>query len=1410
MIAGQRRVSAGSPEPLGVTIETGGINVAVFSAHAEGIDFCLFDQQGGLELERIGLHERTGDVFHAHIEGIEAGQRYGLRAYGPYDPGQGHRFNAAKLLIDPYALALDRPFRLDPAMFGFVPGTDRRDDTDSAAAMPKAIVTSPLPAEPWRNPPAWDRTVISELHVRGYTKRHPGVPEALRGTFAGLASPAGLDHLVKLGITTVELMPAAAWVDERHLPPLGLSNYWGYNPVAFSAPDLRLAPGGWAEVKAATAALNGAGIEVILDVVYNHTGESDELGPTLSLRGLDNASYYRLRLDNKALYVNDSACGNILACDRTPVIRLVLDSLRNWAALGGMNGFRFDLATTLGRRMSGFEREGPLLAAIEQDPLLRDLKLIAEPWDMGPGGYQVGGFDAPWAEWNDRYRDGVRRFWRGDGTPAELASRITGSADLFWGKRRPSRSINYVTAHDGFTLADLVSYTGKHNDANGEHNRDGTDQNWSWNGGHEGDTDDAGVRAGRLRDQKNLLATLLLSRGTPMLGPSIERGLTQHGNNNAYAQDTESAWTDWASPDDLSGFIRRLISVRLGNAAITDDRFLTGGYQEGARYPDVEWRRPDGKAPTSWDWEHPASRTLIAVLEASISEDAAPNRVCVINHSGFEPLQVVLPETRTGHRWRILIDTADAENTAARYADGQGSLDIAARSVVAAVEEPGAGSVPSRPLAPELLDQLARAAGIAPDWSDMDGGRHVVPDETKIALLAGMGLKVGSMGEVRDSLDALVDQRERRLLPATMVAWDTQQPLLRIAASRRLGGRVDLNIEREDGSRDRIALDLSQASRVEATGSDGRPAPSFRVPLPVQPKGRHRVWLDNDPSLACTLTVAPQRCYLPPSLLSGHKAFGVAAHLYTLRSSADQGIGDLTTLARFAEVTGRRGAELVGLNPLHALFPEHRDHASPYHPSDRRFLDPIYIDVTAADVVGESAEVQQRLDARGPAIAALRALKNVDYEQVWGVKLAVLRAAFAAFDKRRKRTRRDADIGAFDSFVRAGGTALANFAVFAAVSDERDGQPWRAWPADLARPESSGVTAFAKAMAEQVDFQLYLQWLADQQLGAAAKAGRDAGLTLGFYRDLAVGTAPDGAEAWANQGVYAQGISVGAPPDAFSAEGQIWGLPPPNPTVPGRAWLDTFSHLLAANMGHAGALRIDHAMGLSRLFWIPDGAPGSAGAYVHYPLEEMIGELSLESHRSRCLVIGEDLGTVAPGFRDRMAAADILSYRVLFFEREKKGLGFLPASDYPRNAVACVATHDLPTFAGWWQGAEIEERRKIGSFTPAEADKAEAERKIERLKLAEVLGKPALAENRVASQDLVADVHHFMASTPSMLVVAQADDLVGETVAVNLPGTNTERPNWRRRLVVDVADLFDLPLARASLPVRPPSQEGAG
>ena len=815
-------ISEGSPGPLGLTLTAGGANVAVYSAHASAIELCLFDSKGEAEIERLRLPARTGDVFHGYIEGISEGQRYGLRAYGPFAPKDGHWFNPTKLLTDPYALALDRPFGFSPAMLGsrLDAGEFSPDPTGSAPFVPKAIAVAPAAAAPRpRAKRPWADTVIYELHVRGFTKQHPHVPKDLRGTFAGLAHPAAIEHLVKLGVTCAEIMPAAAWADERHLYAAGLSNYWGYNPVALMAPDPRLAPGGWAEVAASVAALQDAGIEVIVDVVLNHTGEGDQYGPTLSLRGLDNASYYRLSPQDLRVPINDAGCGNTLALDRPAGLRLAMDALRTWATLGGVDGFRFDLATTLGRRADGFDPGAPLLAAIEQDPLLSGLRLIAEPWDIGPGGYQIGAFPAGWGEWNDKFRDSMRKFWRGDaGLLGEAATRFSGSADIFAPRRPPSRSVNFITAHDGFTLADLVSYESKHNEANGEDNRDGTDANWSWNNGAEGETADPAILAARRRDQRSLLASLMLARGTPMLSMGAESGQSQRGNNNAYAQDTPIAWLGWNDTDKtLAAFTARLAKFRAAHRVLTHGRYLTGEAFDATQIPDVEWRKPNGEPMLAQDWQ--AGRTLIASIYAAGADGGAADRVFTVLHAGREPVEVVLPEPGDGASWHYCLDTAreDGDAGGAVFASGA-TVSIGPRSVAVFEEQAdpalhawGAGQgVSSR-----LLNRLARAAGISSHWYDIYGKEHTVPDGTKQALLADMGFAAGSNAQAAESFSQLADRENRRLLPATHAAYENEPFALRLA---------------RDGGSMPAALILEHEGRQPATGPARSAQPGIRQP----------------------------------------------------------------------------------------------------------------------------------------------------------------------------------------------------------------------------------------------------------------------------------------------------------------------------------------------------------------------------------------------------------------------------------------------------------------------------------------------------------------------------------------------------------------------------------------------------
>ena len=1285
---------SGNPEPLGVLLRRDGINVAVRAPNATAIEFCRFD--GPCET-RHRLDGRTGDVHHAFLPGIGEGVTYGLRAHGP--DGPGHRFNPCKLLVDPWATRLDRAFALHPAMFG--------GEADSAPFMPKAVVTAGLVPVAATHLTEWPETVIYELHVRGFTARHPDIPADLRGRFAGLAHPAAIAHLKRLGITTVELMPAAAWIEERHLAALGLPNYWGYNPVALLAPDPRLAPGGWPEVRAAIAALAEAGIETILDVVLNHTGEGDEFGPTISLRGLDNATYYRLDPHDPARYIDDAGCGNTIALDRPAPMRLAMDALRQWAA-AGLHGFRFDLATTLGRRTQGFDAAAPLLQAIAQEPMLRGLKLIAEPWDIGPGGYQAGNFPPQWAEWNDRFRDTVRRFWRGDaGQVPDLATRLAGSADLFDARHHPSRSLNFVTAHDGFTLADLTTYATRHNGPNGEHNRDGTEANHSWNHGTEGP--DPTLSDRRRADQRALLATLILARGTPMIAMGAELGHTQNGNNNAYAQDNETTWLDWAAADQgLIAWTARMIALRRRFTALRADRFLTGTLRGPDQLADVRWLDATAAA---MDWDANPATLAMVLAENGI-------RVTVVLHRGPMPVAMTLPPPRAGHRWRLLADSADP--TAPPQ---DAPSPVATPGSVLVLEEAATSARP--PADPALLGRLAGEAGIAPEWWTVDGVRTEVTDDTRRALLAAMRLPAATAGEARDSLRFLAETGPRRPLPRAHLVRQGHPADLALAFDPALPPRaVGLTIDLEDGSHVRWRVEPVHLRHFIA--ADGYSAVSAQVQLPPLPCGRHIVRRDDAPDAACCVTVAPVACFRPDALATPR--FGLATQLYTLRREGDQGIGDFTTLARLAERAAAAGAATVAINPLHMLFPGQRDRASPYFPSDRRFLDPIYLDLPGAPPVAGDA---------------------VDYHAVWASKSAILERAFAGF----------ASDDGFTRFIADGGATLRRFAIFQAIAEQHRG-PWQTWPDTLRRPDGPGVRSFGDAHADRVRFHQYLQFRTDAAFAAAS--GK---LAIGLMRDLAVGAAPDGAEAWAEQDRLAAGAWIGAPPDPFAPGGQNWGLPPPLPRDLEAAPHDGYARMIAANMRHAGALRIDHVMALARLFWIPEGGGGADGAYVAYPRDALIGQIALESMRAACMVIGEDLGTVPEGLRPALDAAGLFGTRVLLLDHE--------ARSYPSRSVACVSTHDLPPFAGWWAGDDITERMALGLSADSEAGRG-----ADRAAL-ELEGDPLVA------------AHRRVAESPADLVLVQTDDLIATRSSVNLPGTDTERPNWRRRLAVPVEALLE-------------------
>ncbi|WP_435006073.1 glycogen debranching protein GlgX [Tundrisphaera lichenicola] len=694
------KTKPGTPNPLGATWDGKGVNFALFSENATKVELCLFDSpESEHESSRIRMPEQTDLVWHVYLPDIKPGQLYGYRVYGPYEPENGHRFNPNKILMDPYAKAIGREIRWHDSLFGYKIGDEAEDlsfsEDDSAPYAPLAqVVDNTFDWGDDRHPnTAWHKTVIYEVHPKGFTKLHPGVPEADRGRYSGVASEASLDHFKKLGITAVELLPVHYHLDDRHLLEKGLVNYWGYNTLNFFAPDARYAGSDPVrEFRSMVKALHSEGIEVILDVVYNHTAEGNQMGPTLSRRGIDNAAYYMLSPEHPRFYMDFTGCGNVPNMSHPRMLQHIMDSLRYWVTEMHVDGFRFDLASTLARELHEINRLGTFFDIIHQDPIVSQVKLIAEPWDVGPGGYQVGNFPVLWTEWNGMYRDCVRSFWKGEGgTLNEFATRFSGSSDLYRDDgRKPYASINFVTCHDGFTLNDLVSYNEKHNEANGEENRDGADDNRSWNCGAEGPTDDPEILKLRARQKRNLMATLLLSQGVPMICGGDELSHTQKGSNNAYCQDNEITWFDWELDEERESFLEfvaKLVHIRATQPVFQRRRFFKGRPIRGVK--DIAWLSPVGGEMTEADWAAGFIQCVGVLLAGDLIEDLdeegdriVGETVLILLNAYHEPIDFTMPEHQSSRHWELLFDTAEPEAEVS-FHEGKATFKLEGRSVVA-------------------------------------------------------------------------------------------------------------------------------------------------------------------------------------------------------------------------------------------------------------------------------------------------------------------------------------------------------------------------------------------------------------------------------------------------------------------------------------------------------------------------------------------------------------------------------------------------------------------------------------------------------------------------------------------------------------------------------------------------------
>lgn len=1398
--------------PQGASFDGTGTRFGLYSEHATQVELCLFDDASTRET-RVPL-TRTDNLWHGYLPGIGPGQRYGYRVHGPYAPQSGHRYNPKKLLVDPYARAIDREARWHPALQGeHAHDSAVADPTDSVAAAPRSVVIDET--FDWQGDAAprvpWSETLIYEAHVKGLTKLHPDLPEGLRGTYLGLSSEPIIAHLQALGVTALELLPVHHAFSERSLVERGLVNYWGYNTLGFFAPDARFAAGGTLgeqvrEWKTMVQGLHRAGIEVILDVVYNHTAEADTLGPTLSLRGIDNAVYYRLDPVDPSKYYDTTGCGNSLSFVHPQTQRLVLDSLRYWVSEMHVDGFRFDLAPTLARGFGGLHIRETFFAALAQDPLLSNVKLIVEPWDCGSHGVCTGAFSAPYSEWNDRYRDGIRRFFRGDsGRLGDLVTRIAGSSDVFQGSGRgPRASINFVTSHDGRSLRDLVSYEGKYNSDNGWGNRDGADNEYPRNWGEEGATDRVDVKAVRERVARSMLMTLACSQGVPMLRQGDELFQSAHGNNNAYTQDNPVSWVPWhlgATERELLAFTRKAFELRRDHASLRRAEYFTGALRDGDR--DVTWLAAEG-GPLGGAHFGDAQRRAVGAWIAGDHAANAPSLLLLLN-AGSEPVSFALPLSAAHTsvagvaEFRVLLDSAQP---AAADTPVRGHYQLESHATALLLEEPPA-PVARRADHVESLRALADRYGIANGYRGYHGDQKTTTDATRVVLLAAMGVDASTPSAARAALEAVIAEESRaglapvRVLPLAADGLRSVELKLPGRAGRRFDYALELTLESGASLR-------SEGSARVAAGRVSIVLPELELPI-----GYHRLEIEVDGANGTRteqdLIVTPPSAETLEARLGHRRGAGLWSHLYALRrTEGGFGIGDTGDLRALVALASAQGLDFVGINPLHALD-NYAGVVSPYYPLSRSYMNPIYLDLEAIPELAHSPAAQAIL--RSPELqlilAPLRSQAKLDYANIWRQKRRVLSALCDSFAKRElgKDTLRGR---AYAAFVAAQGEELGEFAMFCALGEHVGGEDtplldFNQFPEPLRDSRGRHVTELRETLEPRALFHSYLQFEIDRQLGSVQREARASGMPIGVYGDLAVGNAPGGADVWARRELFARGVNLGAPPDIYSDTGQDWGL---LPLVPARLRQDRYRYLrgLFRNaLRNVGMLRADHVMGLLRQFWVPQGLDARSGAYVRFPFEEITGILSLESVRAGALIVGEDLGVVPDGLRERMRELSLLRSQVLYFERDRAG-EFVSPSEYARESLATVNSHDLPPLAAFFDGHDLELLLELGQL----ADRASFERvRSEREASKAALQRRLIAEKfwtaaASAESAWVVAVHRLLASSSAALVAASLDDLCLEREPLNVPGIASEKyPPWARRTRLPVDALGRDPNALA-------------
>lgn len=1378
------KVEPGSPSPLGATWDGKGVNIALFSDHATKVEVSLFDsKEAASESFRTALPQKTDKVWHGYFPDLKPGQLYGFRVHGPHEPQRGHRFNPNKLVLDPYAKAIGRNLQWNDCLFGYQVGHAQQDlsfdERDSAPYAPLAIVTDPSFSwgkdRPLRIP--WEKTILYELHVKGFTKLHPDIPEPLRGTYRGLASEVVIQYLKDLGITAVELLPVHHYINNRHLIERHLTNYWGYNTLAYFAPHLPYASTSDGqesvrEFKEMVRTFHEAGMEVILDVVYNHTAEGNRLGATLSFRGIDNLSYYRLLPNQRRFYEDVTGCGNTLNVPHPRVRELVVESLRYWVTEMHVDGFRFDLATMLAREPAAFHPKSAFFDAIRQDPVLSQVKLIAEPWDLGKGGYQVGNFPTGWAEWNGKYRDHVRRFWRGDeGCIGELATRLSGSSDLYGTRRRtPQASINFVTCHDGFTLEDLVSYDQKRNEANRENNRDGANENFSWNGGAEGPTDDPAIRKLREKQKRNFMATLLLSQGIPMMSHGDEIGRTQQGNNNTYCQDNEIAWVNWqlsSEKEALLEFTRRMIRLRRNHPIFQRRKFFTE--------KDLLWFQPSGERMTEEAWRTPFVRCIGALFSG---RNALEETLLILINAHFEAIPFVLPREGASF-WEKLLDTAEEETK--DFFSGGESYSLQGRSLVL-FRFGKEGESGKRNFGEKVrlslegiksqLRKLANLYGVEFSYEDAFHRQKEASPEALLSLLKTLGCPVKKWTDIPEALQVREEAVWKRVAEPVLVGWEGEEVSidLRLPSSRAEEGML-FSLTEESGVSRKEMIRLSEIPTVASAEFSGKRYFQKRWVIPhTLPPGYHRVTLEaNRKRLTASLIVAPPQAY---SFLKEpfSRTWGIFLPLYALSSHRNWGSGDFTDLKVLLQWVQGLGGSIVATLPLLPSFFDNETLPGPYSPVSRLFWNEFYLDISALPELAHTPEAKAFLQSSAfqKKVGLLRASPCVDYRETMALKRKVLEQLAEAFFRGVTPRR----LEAFQHFVKEKGS-LEEYARFRATCEQKK-VSWEKWPQRM----QDGSLREADYDLSAMRYHLYTQWASEEQLKEIAEENRREGKILSL--DLPLGTDPDGYDVWRYKENFVREVRVGAPPDPVFTTGQDWGFPPLHPEVIREREYDYTLACIRHHLRHAGLLRIDHVMMFHRLFWIPKGFDAREGCYVRYPAEEFYAILCLESHRQKAIIAGENLGTVPPEVNSAMARHNVKRLFVAQYElltHPQKALQSIPL-----NVVASLNTHDMFPFAAFWEGADIEARVTLGLLSKEEGESEKGSRQKACREVSEILKEGEGREDESQKlEGLLKALLKFLSQSPAQILLINLEDLWLERDPQNIPGTVHEHPNWCRK-----------------------------